>query len=124
MPSLRDLLIGEGLEPNRRLLQQKIDETKTMIESNQNNQSQQSPSKSAAEPESAAKKEGDDAKDVVSPRGMSKSTPAKNGANNKVADAGGNGEDGGEDRLSMPSSKKGLANNRLSKSHAPKGKQS
>ena len=40
MPSLRDLLIGEGLEPNRRLLQQKIDETKTMIESNQNNQSQ------------------------------------------------------------------------------------
>ena len=31
MPSLRELLITEGLEPNRRLLQQKIDETKTIM---------------------------------------------------------------------------------------------
>ena len=36
MPSLRDLLITDGLEPNRRLLQQKIDETKSiMAEQNQ-----------------------------------------------------------------------------------------
>ena len=31
MPSLRELLVTEGLEPNRRLLQQKIDETKTIM---------------------------------------------------------------------------------------------
>ena len=31
MPDQRDMLIGEGIEPNRRLLAQKIDETKSMV---------------------------------------------------------------------------------------------
>lgn len=31
MPDIRDELITDGLEPNRRMLQQKIDETKNII---------------------------------------------------------------------------------------------
>lgn len=76
MPDIRDLLIAEGLEPNRRLLQQKIDETKSMMADQSQQQasnSNQSKQQSEKEQEQPPKKDGDEIKDITSPRSNSKS---------------------------------------------------
>ena len=88
LPQLRDTLLVEGIEANRRLVQQKIDETKSIMESQAPNQSF---SKSAsAKPDkselSTPRKEGEESKDAevaVEPKAAYQSAIQGKEQNNK-----------------------------------------